>query len=62
MPKSKQPEELLQLNTAQNTDKYITISKASEILGVSIDTIRRWDKAGRLTAYRFDNKNRYFDV
>ncbi len=27
----------------------ITISQAAEILGVSIDTLRRWDKSGKLS-------------
>ena len=29
--------------------EFITISEAAEILGVSIDTIRRWDKSGKLS-------------
>lgn len=28
---------------------YITISEAAEILGVSTDTLRRWDKSGKLS-------------
>ena len=28
---------------------FITIGEAAEILGVSIDTLRRWDKSGRLS-------------
>ena len=28
--------------------EIITISEAAEILGVSIDTLRRWDKSGKL--------------
>ncbi|OGN23599.1 MAG: hypothetical protein A2918_00830 [Candidatus Yanofskybacteria bacterium RIFCSPLOWO2_01_FULL_42_49] len=30
------------------TEELITISEAAEILGVSIDTLRRWDKSGKL--------------
>ena len=29
-------------------EELITISEAAEILGVSIDTLRRWDKSGKL--------------
>jgi len=29
-------------------EELITISEASEILGVSVDTLRRWDKSGKL--------------
>ena len=42
--------------------KLVPISEAARILGVSIDTIRRWDKAGILNSERPDGKNRYFSV
>ena len=29
-------------------DKYLSISKAASLLGVSISTLRRWDNAGKL--------------
>ena len=29
--------------------ELITISEAAEILGISIDTLRRWDKGGKLS-------------
>ncbi len=41
---------------------YVTIRDAANILGVSIDTVRRWDRAGTLRAERLDGKNRYFQV
>lgn len=28
---------------------FITISEAAEILGISVDTLRRWDKNGKLS-------------
>lgn len=31
---------------------YLTINEAAELLGVSIDTLRRWDKNGKLKAFR----------
>ena len=31
---------------------YITINEAAKFLGVSIDTLRRWDKNGKLKAIR----------
>ena len=40
--------------------KYLSISETAKALGVSIDTIRRWDRAGRLHPVRLDGKNRYF--
>src|SRR5947209_29597 len=42
--------------------KLISISEAAKILGVSIDTIRRWDKAGILHSERPDGKTRYFSL
>lgn len=40
--------------------KLISISEAAKSLGVSIDTVRRWDKSGVLHSERPDGKNRYF--
>lgn len=42
--------------------QLVSISKAAEILGVSIDTIRRWDKSGVLKSQRPNGKDRYFSV
>ncbi|MDP2692658.1 MAG: helix-turn-helix domain-containing protein [bacterium] len=40
---------------------YLTISHASKILNVSIDTLRRWDKKGKLKAVRHkDDGYRYY--
>ncbi len=33
-------------------EKLLTIGQAAEILGVSIDTLRRWDESGKLIAIR----------
>ena len=42
-------------------DKLLTISQASEILGVSIDTLRRWDESGKLVAIRKEGgTHRYY--
>ncbi len=42
--------------------KIVSIGKAADFLGVSVDTVRRWDKAGKLHSKRLDGKNRYFSV
>lgn len=50
---------------SDNIDKLsglVSISQAADILGVSIDTVRRWDKSGILKSTRPDGKNRYFSV
>lgn len=43
------------------TSKLISIGKASKLLGVSIDSLRRWDKTHRLPSVRNSSKgHRYF--
>ncbi len=42
--------------------KIIVISKAAKFLGVSIDTVRRYDKLGILHSTRPGGKIRYFDI
>lgn len=46
----------------QQPKKIVSISEAAQILGVSLDTIRRWDKTGLLHSDRPDGKNRYFSL
>ena len=42
-------------------DKLVNIGQAAEILGVSIDTLRRWDKSGKLVAIRKEGgTHRYY--
>lgn len=42
-------------------NKPLRIKEAAEILGVSIDTLRRWDKSGKLVAIRKDGGvHRYY--
>lgn len=38
----------------------IPIGKAAEMIGVSIDTLRRWDKSGKITSRRSPGGHRYF--
>lgn len=42
--------------------KLVPISEAANFLGVSIDTIRRWDRQGIIHSERPNGKNRYFSV
>jgi excisionase family DNA binding protein len=42
--------------------ELVSISKAARLLGVSIDTVRRWDKSGKLQSVRPDGKNRHFKI
>ena len=36
----------------KNLKDYVTVKEAAAILGVAPLTLRRWDKAGKLRAYR----------
>lgn len=40
--------------------ELITIGEVAKQIGVSIDTLRRWDKAGRLVSVREKNNYRYY--
>lgn len=44
----------------QNPADRFSIGKSSEYLGVSIDTLRRWEKKGVIIAYRSPGGHRYF--
>ena len=50
------------LHTGGNRAKLLSIGKAAEYLGVSIDTLRRWEEKGRLTTFRSPGGHRYFAV
>ena len=39
----------------------LSIGEAAEFTGVSIDTLRRWEKRGRLVAFRSPGGHRYFE-
>jgi DNA (cytosine-5)-methyltransferase 1 len=44
------------------THSLVPISAASSLLGVSIDTIRRWDKKGLIKSYRQGQQQRLFNI
>ncbi|HYK08799.1 MAG TPA: MerR family DNA-binding transcriptional regulator, partial [Candidatus Eisenbacteria bacterium] len=50
------------LNDLPKDKNIVPIRQASQILGVSIDTIRRWDKDGILHSQRPNGKDRYFSI
>jgi len=41
---------------------HVTIKSASEILGVSVETLRNWDKKGKLKAKRDKNGYRIYRI
>jgi len=44
------------------TPGYVTVKSASEILGVSVETLRNWDKSGKLRAKRGKNSYRMYNI
>ena len=45
-----------------NMDNLLTVIEAAEHIGVSPDTIRRWDKKGLIKAQRSDLNYRIFNI
>ncbi len=43
-------------------DKWLNITEAAEYLGVSVSTLRRWDKSKKLTARRLPNGHRRYST
>jgi len=46
--------EVIKPNTM--TKKLLTIRQAAEILNVHVETLRRWDKAGKLNAIKVNDR------
>lgn len=46
----------------QKQKRLLSIGEASEYLGVSIDTLRRWEKRGKITSLRSPGNHRYFPI
>lgn len=41
-------------------DNHLSIGQAAKFLKISIDTLRRWDKKGKIKSYRSPGGHRYF--
>lgn len=41
----------------QKFDGYLRIAEAAELLGVSVNTLRNWGKAGKITEHRHPINN-----
>ena len=50
-------------NISQQNEQagLLSIGGAAEFLGVSIDTLRRWEKKGKVVAFRSPGGHRYFE-
>ena len=44
------------------TEEYMTPKKASETIGVHFQTLRNWEKEGKIEAIRTPGKKRYYNV
>lgn len=42
--------------TKNELQKLLTIRQAAEVLNVHVETLRRWDRSGRLKAIRVNNR------
>ena len=49
---------MLNVPFPQKLSEYLTISEAAELLGVSVWTLRNWDRTGKMKSYRHP-VNRY---
>jgi excisionase family DNA binding protein len=43
-------------------DKYLSIGEAVKILGVSVSTLRRWDREGKISSTRTTGNHRRYDI
>ncbi|WP_082781347.1 MerR family transcriptional regulator [Gordonia sihwensis] len=51
----------MQSEHAEEETDWLSVGQAAAFLGVSSDTIRRWEGAGKLTAFRTPTGHRRFD-
>ena len=43
-------------------DRYVSIGEAAQILGVSVSTLRRWDREGKISSVRTSGNQRRYDL
>jgi len=48
-------------STAQPQAEVMSPGRAAAALGISIETLRRWEKAGKIAAFRTPGGQRRFD-
>jgi excisionase family DNA binding protein len=54
--------ELLETHVRSNSTRWVSLSRACEILGVDESTLRRWADSGRLRVYRTPGGHRRFSL
>ncbi len=53
-------QKLTSINASDSEEQWLSIGQAAEILGVSVDTLRRWEKAKKIKAYRSPSNRRIY--
>jgi excisionase family DNA binding protein len=43
-------------------DRYVSIGEAAQIIGVSVSTLRRWDREGKISSTRTSGNQRRYDI
>ena len=51
----------MQYNKERGGDSMLSIKEASEFLGVSMDTLRRWERTGKITSFRTEGGHRRYE-
>lgn len=51
----------MQTKHASEARELIPVGEAAKLLGVSTDTVKRWEKAGRISSVRTPTGHRRFD-
>lgn len=46
--------------TSNKVEKIYTVSQAAQLLGVVVKTMQRWDREGRLKAFRTQGGRRFY--
>lgn len=50
----------MQAKHPENHDDLLPVGKAARLAGISRDTIKRWERAGRITSRRLPNGHRRY--
>jgi excisionase family DNA binding protein len=50
----------MQTKHASPSEEHLPVSAAAALIGISADTLRRWEKAGRISSFRTPTGHRRF--
>lgn len=46
----------------KSTQEYLTVGEAAKRIGISCDTLKRWESAGRIASFRTPTGHRRFQA